>query len=100
MAIEQNQAEDTSTIRLDGAIDIASAAQLKATLFEALKTSKKIRVSLGQATGLDITAFQLLWAAERQAKISQIEFTFVEQLPAPVQSSLAEMGLAGLNRQE
>lgn len=101
MGIALEQSENSSTIRLEGAIDIGSAAELKGHLVEALGaglgTGKAVRVSLAGVEYLDVTAVQLLWAAERAAKASGVEFAFSGEAPAPVQASLAETGFEKFN---
>lgn len=96
MGISLNQLDDSSLIRLDGVIDIASAVELKAALLEALATGKEVRISLEATTDLDVTAFQLLWAAEREAKRLGVGLTLTGQPPEQVVRSLASVGLDGL----
>lgn len=93
MGIVLSQTDDSCMVGLDGAIDIASAAELKAVLIEALETGKEIRISAAQATDLDIMAFQLLWAAKREAARVGVGFAMAERLPESVRNSLAVMGL-------
>ncbi|MGB7264749.1 MAG: STAS domain-containing protein [Terracidiphilus sp.] len=95
MGIVLSQSDDACLIGLDGAIDIASAAELKAVLVEALETGKEIRISTAETADLDITAFQLLWAAKREAAQSGVGFALAGPLPEPVRNSLAVMGLDG-----
>jgi anti-anti-sigma regulatory factor len=96
MGISLNQLDDSSLIRLDGVIDIASAVELKAALLEAFEAGKDVRISLEATTDLDVTAFQLLWAAEREAKRLGVGLTLTGQPPEPVLSPLASVGLDGL----
>jgi anti-anti-sigma factor len=91
IALEGSDAE--SVVRLDGAIDIASAAELKARLLEALSSGTGVRVSLEGARYLDATAVQLLWAAGRQARRSGVPFQLSGQLPDPLWAALADAGL-------
>jgi anti-anti-sigma regulatory factor len=91
IALEQNT--DSSLIRLDGEIGIALAADLKQLLLEALGSGSAVRVSLEGATGLDVTAVQLLWAAEREARRAGADFALTGAAPEPV---LAALGNAGL----
>ena len=96
MGVTMSQTEETTAIRLDGAIDIAVAAELKASLLEALKLGRQICISTEAATDLDVAAFQLLWAAGREARRAGLKFTVMEKWSEPVRSSLECMGLAGL----
>ncbi len=68
MGVTLEQSERLIVLRLEGVIDIASAAELKLLLQDALKSGKEVSVSLEAATELDVTVFQLLWAAEREAR--------------------------------
>jgi phospholipid transport system transporter-binding protein len=90
------QAEGVSVIRLDGAIDIAIAAELKASLLAALESGGEIEISLDAATEVDVTAIQLLWAAEQDAKRAGLSFRFSGELGKPIRSSLEGMGLGAI----
>jgi anti-anti-sigma factor len=92
MGISLDKSETGAVISLAGTIDIACAAELKALLLEALNSGPEVLISLDAATDLDVTAIQLLWAAERQARQSAVEFRVSGQLPKPIFSALAEAG--------
>ena len=62
----------------------AAAAELKAVLLQALDSGKTVRVSLEAATYLDVTAIELLWAAEREAIKRGVGFTLAEPAPEGV----------------
>lgn len=96
MGIASSQSGDLSLIQLDGEIDIAIAAELRASLLEALKSGREISVSLDAVTALDLTAFQLLWSAQREATQNGLKFTLTRELSEPIQSSLKSIGLDGL----
>jgi anti-anti-sigma factor len=93
VSITLEQDESLSVIRLEGAIDISSAAELKQLLIEALGTGKEARVQLEAATDLDVTAVELLWAAEREAKRTGAGFSLAGPMPAAVTAALADAGL-------
>lgn len=93
MGIALEQGKKFSTIRLEGAIDISNASELKAILLSALGAGREVRVALDGVEDLDVTAYQLLWAAERQARGAGVKFSFTGQAPEPVWASLAEAGL-------
>jgi len=80
-------------IRLQGAVDIASAAELKRLLLEALAEGSELQVSCERVEDLDVTAVQLLAAARRAALAAGKEFVFTSPPPADVVSSMAEVGL-------
>ena len=92
LAIIVEQREDASAIRLEGAIDIGLAAELKRTLLDALKADKTVLVALDANADLDVTAIQLLWAAGREAKASGVEIRLDGEVPAAVSVGLKEAG--------
>jgi len=96
MGITLGGSEDASLLRLEGVMDISVAAQLKAALVDALRAGKDVHVSAEGMKELDVTAFQLLWAAEREAKRSGVEFKLTGELPEHIQSFLTSDGLMGL----
>jgi anti-anti-sigma regulatory factor len=92
MGISLDKSDAGAVIALADSIDITCAAELKALLLEALSSGTEVLISLDDATDLDVTAFQLLWAAERQARQSGVEFRISGQVPEPVSIALAEAG--------
>ncbi|MGC1460807.1 MAG: STAS domain-containing protein [Terracidiphilus sp.] len=92
MGIIVEQRERSTEICLEGVIDIASAAELKTILLDALKQDKTVRIALDAHSDLDVTAVQLLWAAEHEARAVGLEFTFAGGAPEPVASALKEAG--------
>jgi Anti-anti-sigma regulatory factor (antagonist of anti-sigma factor) len=68
------QTEGQCLIRLDGEVGIVCAGELKKVLLEALASERDVLVDLQQASELDVTAMQLLWAAEREASKSGRRF--------------------------
>ena len=84
MGIALEQGKQSSTIRMDGAIDIVSAAELKEHLVQSLATGHEIHISLDNVTDLDVTAMQLLWAAERAARESGVGFGLTGPAPKGV----------------
>jgi len=91
VTFEQNDV--VSLIRLEGAVDVGCAADLKALLVERLKSGSEVRVSLEEATVLDVTAIQLLWAASREAKKLGVTFALEGQAPGTVQAAFAPAGV-------
>ncbi len=92
MPVILENSKGLSTIHLEGAIGIADAGKLKKLLLQSLKLEKAVRVSLEDATDLDVTAVQLLWAAEREARSAGVTFTFEEPASEEVSKSLAVVG--------
>jgi anti-anti-sigma regulatory factor len=84
--------EGPSVIRLEGEINITSAAELKTILLQALGSGKAVRVDLAGATELDVTALQLLWAAEREARGSSLGFALAGLVPEEVSATVLDAG--------
>lgn len=94
VTLEENDA--LSRIRLEGAIDIECAAELKALLVRALNSGKETRVSIEGATHLDVTAMQLLWAAEREAARTGARFALSGAAPEGITAAMREAGIERL----
>jgi len=92
VGITLEQGDESSVVCLEGVIDISSAAELKTTLLGALKSGKAMRLRLEANADLDVTATQLLWAAEREAKASGVAFTLAGQAPETVSATLKDAG--------
>jgi anti-anti-sigma factor len=94
------EGENTYLVRLEGAIDIASAAELKSFLLNALASSKEIRLALESATELDITALQMLYAAEREAKKAGVQLVLEGSFPNEISALMTDAGLANFTFQQ
>jgi anti-anti-sigma regulatory factor len=92
MGISLDKSEAGAVISLAGTIDITCAAELKVLLLEALDSGTEVLISLGDAIDLDVTAIQLLWAAQRQARQSTVGFEVSGQVPEPISTAIAEAG--------
>ncbi len=92
MAVTLEQVEDRNLIHFTGAVDIAVASELKLLLEQALDSGKEIHLDVDQTESMDVTAVQLLWAAERSAAASGVEFTLTGQVPDGVLAQLREDG--------
>jgi anti-anti-sigma regulatory factor len=93
MAVTLKLEEAASRVTLEGAVDISSAADLKAALMQAVDAGVEVVVSLAGATDLDVTAVQLLWAARRAAADAGIEFSFGGKEPEAIATALQDAGL-------
>jgi anti-anti-sigma regulatory factor len=93
MGITLDESKSEVVIGLDGVVDISSAAELKTLLLRALNSGKKTHVSLDKATDLDVTAVELLWAAEREGNKAGARFSFTGPAQAEVSAALGEAGL-------
>jgi len=92
LAIVLEQCEGANAIHLEGVIDISLASEFKATVLEALKSAKPLRLALNEDTDLDVTAIQLLWATEREAKASNVDFMLEGSVPDSVSKTLKDAG--------
>lgn len=88
MSIAANQTSDFTLLQLDGVIDIGCAAELKTLLQGALDSGRGIRLSLGPIGDLDVTALQLLWAAQREARRAGLQFQISNDWRRASRSSL------------
>jgi anti-anti-sigma factor len=80
-------------VRLRGVIDIGLASELKETLIQALDSGRELRIDLGEVTEVDVTALQLLWAADQAAHQSGARLGVCEPIPENVLESLQLAGL-------
>ena len=79
-------------LRLEGEIDITSATELKTLLLQGLASGRELRVDLERATDLDVTAMQLLWAAEREARKSGMGMALTGLVPEAISSAAGDAG--------
>jgi anti-anti-sigma regulatory factor len=94
MPASVEERENSSFVRLEGAIDIAFAEEMKSILLNALASNQKISLTLECATELDITALQMLYAAERDSATKGIPFTLEGSVPDDISTAMTEAGLA------
>jgi ABC-type transporter Mla MlaB component len=93
MGVTLEQSEALNLLRLEGPVGISCAAEFKGLLSQALDSGCEVRVSLEGTTDLDVTAVQLLWAAERKARGAGVQYSIVDRPPEPVLAALSESGL-------
>jgi anti-sigma B factor antagonist len=92
MQVTLEQSETLCSLRLEGEMSIASAAEVKAALLRGLACGTELSVDLAGATALDVTALQLLWAAEREARRSGHLFTLAGGVPEEILLAVLEAG--------
>jgi anti-anti-sigma regulatory factor len=92
LGIIREQRDESVDLGLEGTVDIACAAELKAALVDALKAGKPVRIALDRCSALDVTAYQLLCAAEREAKSLGVDLVLATSVPAPILAALKEVG--------
>jgi anti-anti-sigma regulatory factor len=97
MPVLLDESDGVFLIRLEGEVNIACAAELKSLLSKALATGRELRVRLECAAELDVTALQLLYAAERVATIAGIRFTLEGLVPDDISNAIADAGFGGLS---
>jgi hypothetical protein len=79
-------------IRLDGVIDIGCAAELKAALLEGLMSGSPAQIEFAGATEMDVTAIQLLVAAEHAGRGAGIPWRLAGSCPETIVASLRDAG--------
>ena len=95
MGFTLEQDLESTLIRLDGTVEVASAAEFKQILMDALHRARPVRVALEAVTGIDVTGVQLLWAAQREANSCGVPFTAASALPDAVAAHLRGLGFDG-----
>jgi anti-anti-sigma regulatory factor len=90
--ITSEQSEAQCLIHLEGEISIPFAAEFKQTLVQALNEGKDLRIDMEGATELDITALQLLWVAEREAKKASLGFSAAGSVPEQIRAATTAAG--------
>ena len=96
MPITVDREAEPGLIRLEGEVDISLAEELKQALLEALAQKGEVRISLEAAKGMDVTAVQLLWAAEQEARKAGTVLAWQGTVPEGVRASLREAGFERL----
>lgn len=94
MSVTFEHSDGVSLIRLEGAVDVGCAGDLKELLVERFKAGSSLRLSLDEATVVDVTAIQLLWAASHEARKLGVGFALEGQVPETVRTALAIAGIA------
>jgi anti-anti-sigma regulatory factor len=94
MTILLEKSGGKSVIRLAGAVTIASAAELKTALLEAVASNVDILISLEEVTEVDVSILQLIVASARDANLSGQELTSAAPTPPVVSQAVQSAGLA------
>jgi len=92
MSITVDESEARRVIRLGDNIDITSCVELKPILIEALSLPQDIEIDLTQASTLDVTAIQLLWATAHSAQRNHKHFSAAGPIPDHIGSLICEAG--------
>ena len=96
MGVVLQQENESRVVALEGVIDISSAADLKAALMEAMNSSSSIAIVFDDNTEMDVTAYQLLWAARKASAARDIAFSLRGRIPRAVEDTLKEAALESL----
>ncbi len=81
-----------TTLRLEGELEIDSAAELQAQLVEALSPGEPIQIAMESVTAVDITGLQLLTAAERAVQARGLAWVRSGEMPECLRRTAAEAG--------
>ncbi|MGB7168527.1 MAG: STAS domain-containing protein [Acidobacteriaceae bacterium] len=81
-----------TTLRIGGELGIDSAAQLQACLLEALILGEPLQLEIEAVRGVDLTALQLLTAAERTARARGVSWVRVGAVPESLRRTAEEAG--------
>jgi anti-anti-sigma regulatory factor len=81
---------------LEEEIDIRCAAELKQGLVDALAAGTGLQIDFARATQVDITAIQLLWAAQREAERKGVALAAAGPVPERIRVELREAGFEKL----
>jgi anti-anti-sigma factor len=80
-------------VLLEGDIDISSSEELKSVFVEALSYMRDMQLDITQASSLDITAIQLVWAASRKAAKQGSAFRMAGSSPEQIRRNAISGGL-------
>lgn len=93
MGMEFSREGDSSVVRLEGCVDLSSAAELKAVLLEIFEAAPAmLTVDLASARELHIAILQLVWAASREAHARHIGFRLQRPQDGEMLNYLIDIG--------
>ena len=96
VSVTLDPGEEISTVRLEGELGIGTVRELKEMLVGALASGKRLQIELAGATVWDVTIYQLLWAAQREAKKYGARFHIEGPIAECIVLATGEAGLAQL----
>jgi anti-anti-sigma regulatory factor len=67
LSVTMERRETDLLIRLEGAVNVTSAGELKRLILEGFASGRDLQLDLEHVEEIDITVMQLLWAAKREA---------------------------------
>jgi anti-anti-sigma regulatory factor len=80
-------------LRLESEVGIGDALELKGVLLDALALRKELQIDLAGASALDITVFQLIWAARQAAIDAGMEFSVCGPIAQEIVLTMERAGL-------
>ncbi len=92
MSITFDDSATRCVLRLEGEIDVTCSAELKRALIEAISSGKEVQLDLTQASDLDVTAVQLVWAAKREADKSGASLVIAGDASGNISRTICEAG--------
>lgn len=92
MEFEREETDSTVRLKIDGALSIYEATELRVELLGCLETNSGLELDLGGVTGCDTTGIQLLYATRKTAEAAQKTF-YITNVPQPVLDALNNAGL-------
>lgn len=96
MPFTVKQNNSSSEIWLEGAMNIACAAELRTILVGALSAGLPLTICLGHLTDLDVCILQLLDATMREGKQLGLDCKLAGPLTVDVMASIADTGFEAL----
>ena len=87
--------DSPSTFRLifEGRLTVDRAAEIKKAFQDAVARKESMDIDMSRATEIDITFFQLLFAAHRAAMAAGVALRLPAEHPPVMKKALAEAGL-------
>jgi anti-anti-sigma factor len=82
---DNGDANEVTSIAIDGELTIYRAADLKVTVLEALRKSRVLEVDLSGVTELDTAGLQVLMLAKNAAAADKRELRLLNHSPAVVE---------------
>jgi len=93
LSVMIDQTGDLCCVRFEGEVTLDCAAELQKLLLEAVSSRKALAVNLERAVRLDVSATQLLFAAQREAARAGRVISVSGTIPAEVEKTLRESGV-------
>jgi anti-anti-sigma regulatory factor len=96
MAIRTKDTDGRRCIILTDVVDIAQASELKQALTEAIGSASRVSIQVSEATAIDVTTAQLLWAAVSCSSAAGTELVVDGPWSTQVEESFLNSGLLAI----